>query len=130
MGGFQELIWPDMAMRLNQTEAPCRYKESMKGVFPTAVLVLAPALLAWSDDAHTIVQKGRSFRPGEVTIRQGETLVFTNEDSFIHQIYSNGLFDTEEKGPGENISETFSRAGTFEVRCHIHPKMRLVVHVR
>ncbi|HYJ35984.1 MAG TPA: plastocyanin/azurin family copper-binding protein [Rhizomicrobium sp.] len=83
-----------------------------------------------ADAGHTITQKGRVFRPGEVTIGRGETLTFTNEDSFIHQIYVDGLFDSEEKAPGEVLNETFSSAGTFQVRCHIHPTMRMTVRVK
>lgn len=101
------------------------------------LLLLAPLLpLSWAafaaDEAHTIVQKGRAFHPGEVTINRGESLTFTNDDEFIHQIYSQGAggFDSDEKNPGENITETFTASGTFEVRCHIHPKMKLVVHVK
>ena len=94
-----------------------------------ALFALAP-IAAFADDAHTIVQQGRTFRPGEIAINRGETLTFTNNDEFIHQIYVSGLFDSDEKAPGQNISESFPDAGTFEVRCHIHPKMKLVVHVK
>ncbi len=93
-----------------------------------SILLLAP-ILAFADDAHTIVQKGRRFSATEVTIRRGESLTVTNNDEFIHQIYSDGLFDSDERQPGQNLTETFSRSGTFEVHCHIHPKMKLVVHV-
>jgi plastocyanin len=65
-----------------------------------------------------------------LTIARDETVTFTNEDSFIHQIYVDGLFDSEEKSPGENLNETFPRAGTFRVRCHIHPTMRMTVTVK
>jgi len=92
-----------------------------------ALLAPGPAL---ADDAHTIVQKSRAFHPAEVTISRGESLTFTNNDSFIHQIYVGGLFDSEEKAPGENLNETFTQPGTFQVRCHIHPTMRMIVHVR
>ena len=89
------------------------------------------ATAAWAaDSAHTIAQSGRTFRPGEITINRGESLTFTNNDDFIHQIYLTGQFDSEEKAPGENLTESFSQAGTFEIRCHIHPKMKLVVHVK
>jgi plastocyanin len=97
-----------------------------------SLLILLPSL-GWSDDIHTIIQKGRRFSVGEVTIRPGEALTFTNNDEFIHQIYSKSdsfSFDTDEKNPGENITETFTEPGTFEVHCHIHPKMKLVVHVK
>jgi plastocyanin len=77
-----------------------------------------------------VVQKGRAFRPAEVTIARGDSVTFTNEDSFIHQIYVTGLFDSEEKAPGENLNEIFPGPGTFQVRCHIHPTMRMTVRVR
>jgi plastocyanin len=82
---------------------------------------------------HVIVQKGRQFHPAEIDIVRGDTLTVTNDDEFIHQIYvagDNFSFDSDERAPGQNITETFTAAGTFEVRCHIHPKMRLVVRVK
>src|ERR1051326_1575927 len=95
------------------------------------VLVLALAPAAWgADAAHTVIQSGRAFHPSEVTIRKGEALTFTNDDASIHQIYVTGLFDSDKKARGQNLTETFPAAGTFEVPCHIHPKMKLVVHVR
>jgi len=100
----------------------------MKAPFLAAfglVLAIGPA----SADA-VVAQKGRAFRPTEVTIARGEAVTFTNEDSYIHQIYVDGLFDSDEKAPGENLNETFPRSGTFQVRCHIHPTMRMTVRVR
>ena len=77
-----------------------------------------------------VAQKNRAFRPGEVTIARGERVTFTNEDSYIHQIYVDGLFDSDERAPGENLNETFPKSGAFLVRCHIHPTMRMTVHVK
>ena len=97
------------------------------------IFLLAPAGAFAADEAHTVVQKGRAFRPAEVTINRGESLTFTNNDEFIHQIYVNGAgfsFDSDERAPGQNLTESFTQSGTFEVRCHIHPKMKLVVHVK
>lgn len=84
------------------------------------------------DAGHTIVQSGRAFHPGEIAIARGDTLTFSNQDEFIHQIYvqSDAMnFDSDEQPPGQNVSVKFTASGTFEVHCHIHPKMRLVVHV-
>ena len=103
----------------------------MKRLLLLCLLVPAPAFAA--DDAHTVIQKGRAFHPGEVTLNRGESLTFTNNDEFIHQIYSKSdsfNFDTDEKNPGENLTEAFTESGTFEVHCLIHPKMKLVVHVK
>lgn len=84
---------------------------------------------AFAED-HVIAQSGRAFHPGEITIAKGDSLTFTNEDDFIHQVYVADLFDSDEKAPAERLTETFPGVGTFEVRCHIHPKMKLVVHVK
>jgi plastocyanin len=97
---------------------------------PLLAFLLVLAGPAGADDNHIIVQQGRAFRPSEITINRGESLTFTNNDEFIHQVYVAGLFDTDEKAPGQNITESFPESGTFEVRCHIHPKMKLVVRVK
>ena len=96
-----------------------------------AILVLAMlAPLAASAQTGTVIaQKNRRFTPATVTIPRGAALTFTNDDEFIHQVYVDGLFDSAEKAPGEKLTEAFSRSGTFEVKCHIHPKMKLVVRV-
>lgn len=96
----------------------------------TALLTLT---VTRADDAHTIDQIGRSFRPGVVTISRGDVLVFSNQDDFIHQIYvkSDAMsFDSNEQPPGENVSVSFPAVGTFAVRCHIHPRMNLTVIVK
>jgi plastocyanin len=98
------------------------------GAVILAGLAMAPTSAIAED--HVIAQSGRAFHPAEITIAKDDTLTFTNQDDFIHQVYVVDLFDSEEKAPGEKLTENFPRAGTFEVRCHIHPKMRLVVHVK
>jgi len=103
-------------------------------LFAIAFAIAANGLgvVALADEDNVIVQLGRAFHPGTIDIARGSTLTFENQDDFIHQIYvaSDSFgFDSEEKAPGENLTETFDVAGTFEVHCHIHPKMKLVVHV-
>jgi len=52
---------------------------------------------------------------------------------FLHQIYVDSKsmsFDSAEQAPGQTISVLFAQPGTFQVRCHIHPKMLLTVHVQ
>jgi plastocyanin len=102
----------------------------MKKYLALVLFAALPLRAFAADPAHTVIQSGRAFHPAEVTINRGEALTFTNNDEFIHQIYVTGLFDSDEKSPGENLTQSFTQPGTFEVRCHIHPKMKLVVHVR
>jgi plastocyanin len=102
----------------------------MRNTILTACLV--PGLLLSSGvlAATVVSQKGRTFRPAEISIPRGETVTFTNEDSYIHQVYVSGLFESDEKAPGENLNQTFTAAGTFQVRCRIHPTMKLTIRVR
>jgi plastocyanin len=102
----------------------------MRKYLALALFAALPPPAFAADPAHTVIQSGRAFHPAEVTINRGESLTFTNNDEFIHQIYVTGLFDSDEKSPGENLTQSFTQTGTFEVHCHIHPKMKLVVHVR
>ena len=39
-----------------------------------------------AEAGNIVVQKGRAFHPAEVTIARGESLTFTNNDNFLHQI--------------------------------------------
>jgi len=94
------------------------------------IAILAGLAAAPAFAATVVVQKGRAFRPAEITINRGDTVTFTNDDSYIHQVYVTGLFDSEEKAPGEVLNETFPASGTFPVRCHIHPTMKMTVKVR
>jgi plastocyanin len=95
-----------------------------------ALLACAAAL---ADDANTIVQNGRAFHPTEITVAAGTTLNFSNQDEFLHQIYVDSpgfAYDSAEQPPGETLHITFPNTGTFPIRCHIHPKMLLTVHVK
>ena len=81
----------------------------------------------------SVSQKGRAFMPGTVEINKGDTLAIRNDDEYIHQVYvSNSAFtfDSGEQDIGQTVNITFPVAGTFQVLCAIHPKMRLDVIVK
>lgn len=101
--------------------------------FGASLFIVLGASLSAADTAHTVVQNGRAFHPVDITIAHGESLSFSNQDEFIHQIYVDVAgfnYDSEEQPPGETLTINFPAAGTFPVRCHIHPKMLLTVHVK
>jgi plastocyanin len=77
-----------------------------------------------------IVQKNIEFAPAEYRGKVGETITFVNEDPFGHNAYSStsgGVFDIGLQSTGEKKPIRFSNAGTFEVRCRIHPKMKMQI---
>lgn len=92
-----------------------------------------PAALAMAAGIATVSQQGRAFSTREVQIAPGDMVHFNNEDEFLHQIYVHSpsfSYESAEQAPGEVVTVRFPTAGTFEVRCHIHPKMLLTVNVR
>ncbi len=91
-------------------------------------------LAALAQQHYTVSQMGRQFRPGEITIKRGETLQIVNDDGDLrHHAYvdlAQFKFDTGDQEPGSKTDVTFPVAGDFDVLCAIHPKMKLVVHVK
>jgi len=90
------------------------------------------ASVGFAATIHTVSQRNRNFAVPQIAIARGDSIRFTNEDEFLHQIYVDSremYFDSAEQPPGQTIEVKFPRSGTFPVRCHIHPKMLLTVHV-
>lgn len=104
-----------------------------KLVIGTLVLAATlPPVAALAMEAVTVIQRGRAFSVQKVTVPRGGTINFTNQDDFPHQLNVSGPdmdVDAGMQEQGETISVPFSKAGQFEVRCGIHPRMRLTVRV-
>ncbi len=98
--------------------------------------LLASGVLAAGAFAASIVtvsQRDRAFTSRSVQVARGDTVRFANDDEFTHQIYVNSPstnFESNEQNPGDTVNVRFPASGTFEVHCHIHPKMLLTVFVR
>lgn len=82
--------------------------------------------------SYPIVQKDRAFSRSEITIKAREELVFKNEDSVVHNVFSTApdiAFNLKTQQPGSSTPVAFLKAGSGEVRCAIHPTMKLHVTV-
>ncbi|WP_428489642.1 hypothetical protein [Rhodopila sp.] len=80
----------------------------------------------------TVSQQNRAFTVDRLQLARGDTIRFSNDDKFRHQIYVESpsfTFESDEQAPGTAVDITFPQAGLFQVRCHIHPKMLLQVEV-
>ncbi|MXP65809.1 hypothetical protein E0493_20885 [Roseomonas sp. M0104] len=80
-----------------------------------------------------IVQRDRAFSAREAVVPRGTVLRFSNEDEFPHQINASGPgveMNSDLQSPGDVLRLPLPQAGTVEVRCGIHPRMRLTVQVR
>ena len=102
-----------------------------------ALLAAAGAVhLPWTalaSQAVEVAQRGRAFAVQGVQIARGGSVRFTNDDNFPHQIYVKGQgmnVDSPLQARGQVIDVAFPQAGTFEVRCGIHPRMQMDVRVQ
>lgn len=78
-----------------------------------------------------VTMKDISFKPGAVTVKKGQTVTWTNEDSVGHDV-------TEESGPGPKFksggpggiakgatfSHKFTQPGTYRYVCTVHGGMK------
>jgi plastocyanin len=64
-----------------------------------------------------------AFDPASVTVKVGDTVTWTNNDSTTHTITGDGGLDSGDVAPGSTFSKTFDKAGTYKYHCSIHPTM-------
>ncbi len=98
-----------------------------------ALFVAAGASTVMFGADHVVDQKDRSFSKTEITVRPGDTISFKNSDDVTHNVFSmtKGMeFDIRRQAPGGTSTVPFPKEGTAEVRCSIHPKMKLIVTVK
>ena len=82
---------------------------------------------------HEVGQKNKAFSQDKLTVGVGDTVKFTNNDDFFHNVFSLSdakFFDLGSYPKGDSMSVTFEQAGTVEVECAIHPSMKMVVEVQ
>ncbi len=66
-----------------------------------------------------------AFSPPEMRVAVGQTVTWTFADEAGHTATStDGTFKSEVLGSGGTYSFTFTRAGTFDYFCSIHPDMK------
>ncbi len=74
---------------------------------------------------NTVTIKDFAFNPPQLTIKKGDAVTWTNQDSVPHQIVADsGEFKSEILSPGQSFSRVFSSAGAIPYHCGIHPSMK------
>ena len=82
-----------------------------------------------------IEMRNSRFSPGVVTINQGTTVTWVNEDPSSHTVTSgerdneSGIFDSGNISSGESFSYTFNDKGTFNYFCKLHSGMDGTIEV-
>lgn len=84
------------------------------------VALLAASPAATAADASMM---GGYFSPDRLTVKEGETVTWTNDDSIAHTVTSswdNGATFNKVVRPGETFSWTFEEAGSYAIHCRPH----------
>ena len=90
-----------------------------------AVAALAAVTLGAAAPAPSVIKIDNfTFGPAAVTVPVGTTVTWVNEDDIPHTVvatdksFKSKVLDTDEK-----FSFTFTKAGTYDYFCSIHPHM-------
>ena len=72
-----------------------------------------------------------AFNPAEITVKVGDTVTWTNQDSVGHTVVADDNSFTSQSLPqGGTYSFKFTKAGTFAYHCSVHPSMTAKVTVQ
>jgi plastocyanin len=86
-------------------------------------------------DSDAVTAPILNFDYGDLTVKAGDTVVFTNSDSVPHTVTAgapgapSGQFDSGVFGTGQAWETTFEDAGEYELFCVLHPGMTSVITV-
>lgn len=99
---------------------------------PTTTTPQSPTSTSSAATTYEVKIKDFIFSPADITVKVGDTIKWTNEDSAAHTATaSDGTFDTDRLAQGESGSYKFTSAdvGTHNYICNIHPSMKGTVTV-
>ncbi|HEY3889004.1 MAG TPA: plastocyanin/azurin family copper-binding protein [Caulobacteraceae bacterium] len=114
-------------------DKPIQLATAMVGLIAASATLAAlgrPAV-AWAA-SFAISQHNLQFSQSTISIHQGDTLSFSNQDNVSHNISVRGGDDTDDLGvqkPRDVVSYKFTDKRIYSVVCSIHPGMRLRVIV-
>lgn len=97
----------------------------------TAIIIAAQLAFAAAASAEevTVGQAGKAFNPSDLQVKVGDSVKFNNDDTVAHAVLVKGPHETNlgQMKPGDAKSVSFDQAGTYDVKCAIHPKMKLTI---
>ena len=79
-----------------------------------------------------IAIENMKFSPATVTVKPGDTIVWTNSDIVAHTVTSKtaGVFDSKIIAPGGTFKYVARRTGNFTYVCSLHQPMTADLKVR
>jgi plastocyanin len=97
---------------------------------PSAESTSTPAATGGGAAATAVDIKDFAFNPAETTVKVGQKVTWTNDDSTEHNVVADdGTFKSEDLEQGDTYEYTADKAGTFSYVCTYHPQMKATLTV-
>jgi plastocyanin len=97
-----------------------------------AAAALLPAATARAEDPTAAVAvhiDNFVFVPGQLTVKVGQTVTWTNRDDIPHTVVCAGKFRSKTMDTDGTFTFTFTSAGEYKYFCSLHPHMTGAVKV-
>jgi plastocyanin len=79
---------------------------------------------------NAVAIKGFAFSPANITVKVGTTVTWTNQDQDAHTVTATGgAFGSQALNTGAHYTFTFTKPGSYDYLCTIHPFMTATVVV-
>jgi plastocyanin len=97
----------------------------MRALLVTAALLLAgPAAAPAQTESAQVEIRDQGFSAPSLTVKPGTTVTWVNHDDDTHTVTSTvDTFRSPGLDPDETFSYTFTKPGTYEYYCTLHPLM-------
>jgi len=112
-------LFANTASTATRTATPARVAPAAKPA--SAALVAAPAA------TKQVMIENYAFSPSSLSIKVGDTVTWTNMDTAPHTVtVSSGpvKFASPNLQKGQSFTYTFTKAGTYQYYCAVHPDMK------
>jgi plastocyanin len=104
---------------------------SIAAVLGLLVCGLGAASAAPKPTTHTVTIDGTRFKPADLTVAVGDSVVWINTDPFPHTVTSDrGGFDSKEFGSQRSWTFTAAKRGDFPYVCTLHRTMKGILRVK
>jgi plastocyanin len=103
-------------------------KSTTSSSAPAPAATSTPAASTPSSGGQAITIKNFAFNPVTTTVKVGQKVTWTNQDSTAHNV-TGGPMTSPTLDQGKSYSFTPKKAGTISYVCTIHPNMKATLKV-
>jgi plastocyanin len=107
------------------------HKENSMDQMNTAQSQKSSVIATKTISKNAVTIQNFAFSPATITIKKGQSITWTNEDSAGHSATADdNSWDTGVLSQGQSKAITFAKVGTYAYHCSIHPNMKAIVIVQ